>query len=326
MTSQRTIKDIFSGDYVLGGRVHESIGRGTEVEDFSPFLRCDDYTSQGDHGFPEHPHAGMETITYCLLGAVAHEDLTGSKGILYPGDLQFMTAGKGTVHSEMPVSTKDLNGVRLLQIWVDLPEAEKDCEPRYKDLREWEIPTVSKQDGKLKVKVISGTSYGVKLNERIATTPAELYHFIMEKGSKFTQKLNPNYRYFLYTIKGNGLVLNGCRKVAENKTAFFNDDGGDYFTGEHKGDDGDTTEFILVGGRKLNQEIVLYGPFVATSMAGIRQKFADYEQARNGFARIRQWKSLISNGVTEAMVNGPLEGSLQAREETRRAFLAQASK
>ncbi|CAN3357976.1 hypothetical protein DICA4_D01508 [Diutina catenulata] len=323
MSKQRAIQNIFQSTKVMGGKVLESIGN-SNVKSFTPFLRCDDYTSDGNHGFPHHPHAGMETITYCLDGAIAHEDLTGSKGILYPGDLQFMSAGRGTVHSEMPVKTPNSTGVRLLQIWVDLPKELKEGPPRYKDIREWEIPTVTEQDGKLKIKVISGSSHGVHSDEKVASTPSEMYHFILKKGAKFTQELRPNFTYFLYNMDGQGLQLNGSNKVGEHECAFFAEDEGDFITGEHVGAENDTTEFILVGGQKLDQEIVSYGPFVATSMDGIRQKFADYELAQNGFAPTRTWKSLISDGVTQDMVDGPLQGCLEKRERDRKAFIENA--
>ena len=112
----------------VGARVRRSIGVINQ-KSFNPFLMFDHFSSSGTNGFPEHPHRGQETITLVLHGAMAHEDFTGSKGILYAGDLQFMTAGKGIVHSEMPVANEDGSPTVGLQLWVDLPDALKDTEP-----------------------------------------------------------------------------------------------------------------------------------------------------------------------------------------------------
>lgn len=326
MSKQRAIRKVVEGieqSEGAGARVRRLIGN-MSVRNFTPFLMFDHFKSNGAAGFPEHPHAGQETITYCLQGSIAHEDLMGNKGMLYPGDLQFMTAGKGIVHSEMPVEPEDGSPAVLLQLWVDLPKELKECPPRYRDLREWEIPTVHEQDGKLTIKVISGTSYGVELLKDLAYTPVEFYHFILKKGAKFTQALQPEFNYFLYNIKGNGLKLNDSQRVKQYENVFFAGDGGDFVTGEHVGDADDTTEFILVGGQKLNQEIVQYGPFVSTSMDGIQQKFIDYQMARNGFEKTRTWETLISGGVTKEMVNGPLGGNLEEREAARKAYLEKA--
>ncbi|CAN3363312.1 hypothetical protein DICA3_E10154 [Diutina catenulata] len=304
----------------VGARVRRSIGN-EEVKNFTPFLMFDHFQSSGDAGFPEHPHAGQETITYCLQGSIAHEDFLGNQGMLYPGDLQFMTAGKAIVHSEMPVEGKDGTPAVLLQLWVDLPEELKDCPPRYRDLREWEIPKVNEQDGKLQIKVVSGKSHGVESAKDLAYTPVEYYHFILKKGAKFEQELRPEFNYFLYNMKGNGLELNGNQRVKEYENVFFKSDGGNVMTGEHVGEENDTTEFLLVGGQKLDQTIVQYGPFISTSLAGIKHKVKDFQKSRNGFEQYKGWKTLISEGVTEEMINGPLKGSMEERERARNAYL-----
>ncbi|EMG47840.1 hypothetical protein G210_1706, partial [Candida maltosa Xu316] len=139
-----------------GAVVHRSLGIGiSKDKHFNPFLLFDLFSVQSDEGFQAHPHRGHETITYVIKGAVAHEDFTDAKGILYPGDLQFMTAGKGIIHSEMPVPDKNGGPGIGIQLWVDLPEAERTIEPGYRDLRDWETPETTSEDGKVWVKVIS---------------------------------------------------------------------------------------------------------------------------------------------------------------------------
>ncbi|KAK6198733.1 RmlC-like cupin domain-containing protein [Scheffersomyces amazonensis] len=304
----------------VGATVRRSIGIMSNRK-FNPFLLFDHFASSGVDGFPEHPHRGQETITYVMNGGIAHEDFTGSKGILYKGDLQFMTAGKGIVHSEMPIPSEDGSPSVGMQLWVDLPEPLKDSAPRYRDLRAWEIPEVHEQDDKLVVKVISGKSYGVESLKDLAYTPVNYYHYIMKPGSNFKQDFEPDYNVFLYVLKGNSLVLTGTNeKVKQYQNVLFNTDGG-FVGGEVSADSNDEVEFILVGGKQLNQNVVQYGPFVATSQEKIQQAFLDYNYARNGFDNIKNWRTLISNGVTKEMINGPLQGSLEHREELKKAYL-----
>lgn len=327
MSSLRTIRSILPGIEQaegVGATVRRSIGN-MKMRNFSPFLLFDHFSSNGIGGFPEHPHLGQETITLMLKGAFAHEDFTGSKGVLREGDLQFMTAGRGTVHSEMPVIHPDGSPNVGLQLWVDLPAKLKEVEPRYRDLKTWEIPEVVEQDGKLKVKVISGKSYGVELNKELAYTPVHYYHYVVKPGAKFSQAVPKDFNFFLYVLKGKNLVIQKDTKVSQFENVFFNPDG-DCVVGEYPETEEGELEFVLIGGQILDQKIVQHGPFVATSRDRIQQAFMDYQLARNGFERLKTWKTLISNGVTEDMINNELGGSVEAREKERQAFLARTSK
>ncbi|RCK60900.1 Pirin [Candida viswanathii] len=306
----------------VGARVRRSIGIFNQRE-FNPFLMFDHFSSSGTNGFPEHPHRGQETITLVLHGAIAHEDFTGSKGILYAGDLQFMTAGKGIVHSEMPVPNADGSPTVGLQLWVDLPDALKDAEPRYRDLREWEIPEVVTDEGKVSIKVISGRSHGIESIKELAYTPINYYYYKVKAGGKFKQELQPGFNYFLYVLNGHDLKLNGDTSVDQYQNAFFGQKG-DYITGENTATE-DTkdslVEFILVGGKQLDQQSVHYGPFVASSEQGIEEAIINYQYAQNGFENRKTWNTLISDGVTQDMIEGPLEGNLEKREATKKAYL-----
>lgn len=323
MSSLRTIKTIMPGIEQaegVGATVRRSIGN-MKMRNFSPFLMFDHFSSNGVGGFPEHPHLGQETITLMTKGAFAHEDFTGSKGVLREGDLQFMTAGRGTVHSEMPVIHPDGSPNVGLQLWVDLPEELKEVEPRYRDLKTWEIPTVEQQDGKLKVRVISGKSYGVELLKELAYTPVQYYHYVMKPGSHFSQEIPKDFNFFLYVLRGKNLVLQKNRKVSQYENVFFNPDG-TCIVGDYPETEKDELEFVLIGGKILDQKVVQHGPFVATSRERIQQAFLDYQMARNGFERLRTWNSLISRGVTDEMVDGELNGSLEARENERKEFIS----
>ncbi|CUM50956.1 unnamed protein product [Debaryomyces tyrocola] len=315
----RTILTAFEQAEGVGAKVRRSIGT-MNMRNFNPFLMLDDFSVSAPAGFPEHPHLGQETITLILKGAVAHEDFTGSKGVLYPGDLQFMTAGKGVVHSEMPVPQPDGSPTVGMQLWVDLPESLKECKPRYRDLKSYEIPEVVEQDGKLRIKVISGKSHGVESLKDLAYTPIHYYYYTMKPGATFKQDMPKDFNFFLYVREGNTLVVNGDTKIEKNRNCFFNMDG-DGITGENPASSTEDVEFVLVGGKTLDQEVVQYGPFVATSQDRIQQAFSDYRSARNGFDNLRSWDSLISGGVTDDMVCGELKGSLDDREKERLAYL-----
>lgn len=306
----------------VGATVRRSIGVDG-MRKFSPFLMFDHF-SGGEGGFPEHPHLGQETITYMIKGAFAHEDFTGNKGMLYPGDLQFMTAGKGIVHSEMPVPLQNGEQPYGMQLWVDLPKDMKEVDPRYRDLRAYEIPEVIEQDGKLKVKVISGKAYGVESLKELAYTPVHYYHYSLKPGALFEQEVPDNFNMFLYVMSGEGLILTDGSVLNQFDNAFFKVDG-NLIKGANPLDSDNDIEFILVGGEILDQHTVHYGPFVANNQERIRKAFQDYNYAREGFAPLKTWKTLISNGVTQEMVDNQL-GSLSEREKAKEAYLKEQEK
>jgi redox-sensitive bicupin YhaK (pirin superfamily) len=320
MSVARTIRSVVKGIEQaegVGATVRRSIGSRTSKM-FNPFLLLDHFTQTQPGGFPEHPHKGQETITLVLNGAVAHEDFTGSKGVLYPGDLQFTTAGRGIVHSEIPILPKDGSPVEGIQLWVDLPEHLKETDPSYRDLREWEVPQVEAQDGKVSVKIISGKAYGVESIKKLASTPIDYYLYSLKSGGRFKQELKPEFNYFLYMAKGGELTVNNAQTLTAFENAFFNQDG-DFVEGENTGES--DVLFALVGGPKQNQRVLHYGPFIGTTNEYLERAIVDFENATAGFTNRRTWKSLISNGVTEEMINGPLNGSLEQREKAKQEYL-----
>ena len=182
-----------------GARVRRSIGT-PKLRNFSPFLMLDHFTIHPGAGFPDHPHRGQETITYLLKGAVDHEDFAGNAGTIHAGDLQFMTAGKGIMHAEMPNQGFEDNVG--MQLWVDLPAKLKACEPRYRDLRASEIPTIKVDDDKVTIKVISGQSHGTDSVKELAYTPVWLFDIDIKPGGKVTQQLPQGWNAFAYTLDG----------------------------------------------------------------------------------------------------------------------------
>lgn len=184
-----------------GARVRRSIG-SSKLRNFSPFLMLDHFASSSGAGFPDHPHRGQETITYLLQGAMDHEDFTGSSGTLEAGDLQFMTAGKGIMHAEMPRNNPDGSPNVGMQLWVDLPQKLKKCEPRYRDLKASEIPKVEVDDGKVSIKIISGQSHGTDSVKELAYTPVWIFDMTIKPGGKVTQTLPEGWNAFAYVLAG----------------------------------------------------------------------------------------------------------------------------
>lgn len=182
-----------------GARVRRSIGT-PNLQNFSPFLMLDHFTVKPGAGFPDHPHRGQETITYLLKGAVDHEDFAGNAGTIYAGDLQFMTAGRGIMHAEMP--NQGFGDNVGMQLWVDLPKALKNSEPRYRDLRASEIPTISIDDDKVTIKVISGESHGTESVKELAYTPVWLLDIEIKPGGKVNQALPAGWNAFAYILEG----------------------------------------------------------------------------------------------------------------------------
>lgn len=249
-------------------------------------------------GFPDHPHRGQETITYLLSGAVDHEDFAGNKGTIHEGDLQFMTAGRGIVHAEMPRQNEDGAANVGMQLWVDLPKELKSCEPRYRDLRAKEIPETTADNGKVHVKVISGKAYETESLKELAYTPVWLLDFTVRPGGRVKQALPKGWNAFAYLLNGTTIFSTGgeSRPIEQYHNVVFEKDGDSI---EAHVDEGAEKEsrFILVAGLPLDQPIVQYGPFVVTSRDEVMQAMSDYQTHSNGFERAYNWESEIGKSM-----------------------------
>lgn len=277
----------------VGAVVRRSIGT-PKLRHLTPFLMLDHFSISPGAGFPDHPHRGQETITYLLSGGVDHEDFAGNKGTIGPGDLQFMTAGRGIMHAEMP--RQDM-GVNVgMQLWVDLPEKLKFVEPRYRDLRAAEIPKVELDGGKVEVKVISGQSHGVDSVRDLAYTPVWIFDVNIKPGGSITQELPKGWNAFAYTLSGLANFSNGPTKGPEAVAPYHNvvfEQAGDGVTASVEEGSTEDAHFLLVAGQPLDQEIVQYGPFVQTTREGVYQAMMDFQTNSNGFERALNWKSEI---------------------------------
>ncbi|BFZ56943.1 RNA pol II transcription cofactor [Savitreella phatthalungensis] len=267
-----------------GARVRRSIGT-QQLRNFSPFLMLDHFRVPKGAGFPDHPHRGQETVTYMLEGSFQHEDFAGHAGEIAAGDLQWMTAGRGIMHAEMPLQDSEIIPTGL-QLWVDLPSAEKMCEPRYQELKDTSIPRVNPND-LVEVKVISGESYGT--SSPVQTKAGVWYLDIRVKaGGKLRQPIPEGWNAFLYTLDGD-IDVAGKKVGAFNTVVLTQEGGGLEVENPASGD----ARFVLIAGEPLDQEVVQYGPFVMDTPEGIRQAFTDYQTKSNGFERAASWGSKI---------------------------------
>lgn len=227
-------------------------------------------------GAPDHPHRGFETVTYVLEGAMEHGDSQGNHGRIEAGDVQWMTAGSGVVHSEMPSEEIRRNGGRLhgFQLWVNLPRRDKMMKPRYQELRAAEIPTATSADGKTTVTVIAGESLGT--HATIDTrTPIIYLHVRLAAGARFTQSIPADYSAFAFLIGGTASF--GDRLARENDMVLFERDGDEVSISSESG-----AELLLIAGVPLNEPVARYGPFVMNTPGEIRQAMLEYQLGRFG--------------------------------------------
>jgi len=270
-----------------GARVRRSIGR-QELRNLDPFLLLDEFEGSGKDGggFPDHPHRGFETVSYLLEGEFTHEDFAGNHGVLRPGDLQWMTAGRGIVHSEMPGWEK----TRGLQLWVNLAREYKMVEPSYQELLASEIPSAATSG--VTVKVIAGSSMGIKSPVR-TRTPTFYLDFKFLPGSNFTQDVPADWTCFAYILAGK-FRFGGGEVVEAHNTVLFDTDG-DGVEMEETGHSDSEGHLVLIAGRPIGEKVVQHGPFVMNTRQEIEQAFEDYQLGKNGFEKIKTWKSIEGN-------------------------------
>lgn len=238
----------------------------------NPFLMLDEFGSDeaADYlgGFPDHPHRGFQTVTYMLEGKMRHHDNKGNAGVIGPGDVQWMNAGSGLIHSEMPEQTEGL--MRGFQLWINLPAAEKMSKPAYQEISADKFPVVE-IDG-ASVKIIAGVAGGVK--GPISATGNPLYLDVaVNKNTAFSQHLNADHSAFLYVYEGtvsinDKTVESGMLGVLENGDEVT-------VTGIENG-----SKFILLSAQPIHEPVARQGPFVMNTQTEIRQAIIDFTEGR----------------------------------------------
>ncbi|CAI9088290.1 OLC1v1022589C1 [Oldenlandia corymbosa var. corymbosa] len=225
-----------------------------------------------------------------LQGAVMHEDFEGHKGTIKEGDLQWMTAGRGIVHSEMPAAQGTQRG---LQLWINLSSTNKMIEPRYQELMSKDIEEVTR-DG-VRVKVIAGESMGIK-SQVYTITPTMFLDFTLKPGAHLQQFIPPSWNAFVYTLEGEG-VFGGNSKTASSSAVItphhllLLGSGGDGLEAWNKSSSSKPLRFVLVGGQPLGEPVAQMGPFVMNTQEEIDQTIEDYDNCVNGFENARHWRS-----------------------------------
>lgn len=272
---QRVIDAIATSDGA-GVRLRRSLGSGPGTR-LDPFLMLDEFSSEnpGDYiaGFPSHPHRGFETVTYILDGHMRHEDHLGNQGDLKSGGVQWMTAGRGIVHSEMP--QQEEGRMRGFQLWINLPACEKMKPAGYRDIQPHEIPVQSLANG-AQVRVIAGHLLvdGEVIHGPIAglTTEPHYLDVSLPPGTRFSQPLAAGLNALLYVFEGQIKVAGNDYLLRTHAAAILSDGDAVDIEASTQG-----ARFLLLAGRPLNEPIAQYGPFVMNTQAEIEQAIRDYQ-------------------------------------------------
>lgn len=291
----RKIRKLFKSKPTLeGAGVHlKRVFGNSEVPFFDPFLLLDDFRNTDPYqyikGFPWHPHRGIETITYVLKGDVEHGDSMENKGVITSGDMQWMTAGSGIIHQEMPKGDDD-GVMEGFQLWANLPKSHKMMKPRYRDIKSSQMPEVVMKNGAT-VKVICGTLEGKQGPVKDIVIDPEYLDVTLPAHAEFVHKTQRGHTVFAYVIGGKGLFCN------EKDPFAYDVEGVNYFDMErdfyvHNGTavlfgDGDQVtvsaqidpvRFLLISGKPINEPVAWYGPIVMNTEEELRIAFEEYKR------------------------------------------------
>jgi redox-sensitive bicupin YhaK (pirin superfamily) len=255
--------------------------------EFDPFLLLDEMgpmeLAPGEaKGAPDHPHRGFETVTYLLSGDMEHKDSRGHSGRLRAGDVQWMIAGAGVVHAEMPSREFAREGGRMhgFQLWVNLPQRDKMMNPRYQEIPNSQIPKATSTDGLVMVSVIAGAAMGEKAVIE-TRTPIIYLHYRIEPGGAVNEVVPGAYNAFAYIVEGAGLFGADGERAGDGQMVLFTQDG-DEVRIENPVDAKEALEVLLIAGVPLNEPVARYGPFVMNTEGEIRQAIEDYQLGRMG--------------------------------------------
>lgn len=269
----RPVRQLVRGHAAADGagvRLTRVIG-GPQLPLLDPFLLLDHIRSDDPReyigGFPSHPHRGFETVTYLLAGRVRHEDSAGHAGVIEPGGVQWMTAGRGVVHSEMPEQENGL--LAGFQLWVNLPAAHKLMPPRYQEFDRRQVPEEARDDG-ARVRVVAGaTARGTAGPVRELVTPVLFLDVSLEAGGRLEEPLPSDWNAFVYVIEGS--VASAGTAVAAGSLAVLGEGGRATLEAAA------ASRLLLVAGRPIGEPVARMGPFVMNTEAELRQAFRDFQ-------------------------------------------------
>lgn len=284
ITTARAVERIVRGMPASDGagvKLTRVIGQ-PQMPDLDPFLMLDEFgTDRAEDyiaGFPDHPHRGFETVTYMLDGRMRHKDNHGNEGVLVPGSVQWMTAGRGLVHSEMPEQQE--GRMRGFQLWLNLPAREKMTAPRYQEFGPERIPVVSPGEG-VRVKVIAGSVAGTQGPISQPATDPTYLDVELAPGSVFAHPLPEHHAAFLYVFEGSVRVIGESPTVVQSQELAVLGEGAEVpIEGVTAGAAGSGARAILVAGRPLREPVAKYGPFVMNTQQELMQAFKDFQSGR----------------------------------------------
>ncbi len=249
-----------------------------------PFLLIDElgpvqYAPGEAVGAPDHPHRGFETVTYMIDGEFQHADSAGHRGELHPGDVQWMTAGAGVVHAEMPSERMKREGGRQhgFQIWINLPKAEKMTRPRYQDVRASNIPIWTSDDGRAWARVIAGEAQGVH-GAAETRIPIGFVHYKLKPGARIEHAVTEGDTAIVYLMRGSARFAG--ERTYDARAAVVFDLHGDVVPVNNAGTA--ELEFLVLTGRPINEPVARYGPFVMNSTRELEDAFRDFQSGKMG--------------------------------------------
>lgn len=266
-----------------GFRVHNFFPSGYKIK-MDPFYLLD-YNAKIDfsatntpRGVGIHPHRGFETVTLAYHGAIAHHDSAGNSGVIYPGDVQWMTAASGILHKEYHEENYSKKGgpFQMVQLWVNLPAKYKMSPPKYQAIAHGDIPKFTLPEDEGIIEVIAGNYQGMK-GIAFTFTPIEMYNIRLKTGAKITLTTPAHYNTALITIEG-GVMVNGSEQVSENKMVHFANKG-DEIEIEAKED----CVLLFLSGAPINEPIAQYGPFLMNKPEELQQAIEDYNTGKFGY-------------------------------------------
>jgi hypothetical protein len=276
MNDTRRVKKAFrSQPTIEGAGVHLRRAFGfSEVPLFDPFLMLDDFRGdKPEHytkGFPWHPHRGIETITYMLHGEVEHGDSLGNKGVIRPGDVQWMTAGSGIIHQEMPQGDA---GGRMggFQLWANLPASRKMMDPRYREVKKDEIPLVRLENG-AQIRIICGDVAGKRGPVQDIVIDPQVLDIFMPRESELVHAVKPGHKAFAYVFEGNGRFggPEAAAVTSENLILFSDGEEVDVKTGA------ESVRFLMISGKPIGEPIAWRGPIVMNTQEELKLAFEEY--------------------------------------------------
>ena len=284
-TASRVVRRVVKGMPTSDGagvKLRRVIGQ-PQLPDLDPFLMLDEFgTDRAEDyiaGFPDHPHRGFETVTYMLDGRMRHRDNHGNEGVLVPGSVQWMTAGRGLVHSEMPEQQE--GRMRGFQLWLNLPAREKMTSPKYQEFGPERIPVATPAPG-VTVKVIAGRVDGVAGPISQPATDPTYLDIALEPGVEFTQSLPTDYAAVLYVFEGTLQVGDSAEAsvLRTHELGVLGEGAQIRLKGLTAGTGGKVARAILVAGRPLREPVAKYGPFVMNTREELQQAFEDFQRGR----------------------------------------------